>query len=230
MAEEPLAEATALFLHNEFGHDDVNKFAALAAAGDPVDSLDNATAGRRRSSARYSEVMAPLALGDELRAALVTGGRCWGVLCLHRTDSPRGFSNNEIALVRRLAPHLAEGLRRAVVALALTTPGSVTRGPGVIVLDEEMVISTANAEAERWLAELRDPNWMDLGGGPLPAAIYAAAAQVTGVGLVSSPAVPATRVRTNSGQWRRDSVARQRSCSSPPGRSNWLRCTSTPTA
>jgi DNA-binding CsgD family transcriptional regulator len=145
--------------------------------------------------------MAPLDLGDELRAALVTGGRCWGVLCLHRTDSPRGFSNNEIALVRRLAPHLAEGLRRAVVALALTTPGSVTRGPGVIVLDEEMVISTANAEAERWLAELRDPNWMDLGGGPLPAAIYAAAAQVTGVGLVSSPAVPATRVRTNSGQW-----------------------------
>jgi DNA-binding CsgD family transcriptional regulator len=145
--------------------------------------------------------MQPLDLGDELRAALVTGGRCWGVLCLHRTDSPTGFSNNEIALVRRLVPHIAEGLRRAVVALTLTTPGSTTRGPGVIVLDEEMAISTANAEAEQWLAELRDPNWMDLGTGPLPAAIHAAAARVTGIDLTSSPTVPATRLMTNSGHW-----------------------------
>ena len=201
MAEEPLSEATPLFLDNEFGHDDVSKFAALAVAGDPVNSLDNATAGRRQHSPRYSEVMAPLDLGDELRAALVTGGRCWGVLCLHRGDSPSGFSHSEMALVRRLVPHLAEGLRRAVVALALTTPGSTARGPGVIVLDEEMSISTANAEAEQWLAELRDPNWMDLGKGPLPAAIHAVAARVTGIGLASSPTVPATRLRTNSGQW-----------------------------
>ena len=31
LAEEPLAAATSLFLHNEFGLDDVNKFAHLAA-------------------------------------------------------------------------------------------------------------------------------------------------------------------------------------------------------
>lgn len=201
MAEEPLREATPLFLDNEFGHDDVNKFAALAAAGDPVNSLDNATSGARQRSHRYSVVMAPLDLGDELRAALVTGGRCWGVLCLHRSGSPTGFSNNEMALVRRLAPHLAEGLRRAVVALALTAPGSTARGPGVIVLDEEMSISTANAEAEQWLAELCDPDWMDPGTGPLPAAIHAAAARVSGIDLASGPTVPATRLRTNSGQW-----------------------------
>jgi DNA-binding CsgD family transcriptional regulator len=42
---------------------------------------------------------------------------------------------------------------------------------------------------------------MDLGTGPLPAAIHAAAARVTGIDLTSSPTVPATRLMTNSGHW-----------------------------
>src|SRR5206468_726285 len=39
-SEEPLVEAASLFLDNEFGRDDVNKFASLAGAADPVSSLD----------------------------------------------------------------------------------------------------------------------------------------------------------------------------------------------
>jgi DNA-binding CsgD family transcriptional regulator len=198
--EDPLAGAQALFLENEFGGADVNKFTALAAANDHVRSLDQATDGRRDRSARYTDVMASLGLGDELRAALVVGGRCWGVLCLHRADSPTGFSAHEIDLVRRLAPHLAEGLRRAVVALAATMPGPTGRGPGVIVLDEDLSITSTNAEAEEWLAELADPRRIDLGGGRLPAAIQAVAAQVVHVDL-GSPPTATTRLQTRSGQW-----------------------------
>ncbi len=109
IAEAPLAAATPLFLENEFGHDDVNKFTALASAGDPVRSLDQATAGDRSTSDRYLDVMAPMNLGDELRAALVSKSRCWGVLCLHRADGTTGFSEEEVALVRALAPHIARG-------------------------------------------------------------------------------------------------------------------------
>ena len=47
VAESPLAQATPLFLDNEFGRQDVNKFARLAAAADPVGSLDLATGGDR---------------------------------------------------------------------------------------------------------------------------------------------------------------------------------------
>ena len=60
--------------------------------------------------------MAPLGLGDEVRAALVAGQHCWGVLCLHREDSPAGFTDQEIRVVQQIAPHVAEGLRRAVAA------------------------------------------------------------------------------------------------------------------
>src|SRR4029079_15771005 len=42
LAEEPLGEAGALFLENEFGQADVNKFTALAFATDHVKSLDAA--------------------------------------------------------------------------------------------------------------------------------------------------------------------------------------------
>jgi DNA-binding CsgD family transcriptional regulator len=198
--EAPLDAVTPLFLANEYGHDDVNKFATLATSIDHVRSLDQATSGDRRASARYVEVMAPMQLGDELRAALVSGGRCWGVLCLHRTDTPSGFTVQELALVRRLAPHIAEGLRRALLVAGMAPPKPQTRGPGVIILDDDMAVTSVNAEAERWMAELRDPAWIDIGTGPLPAAVFAAAA-ATGRAEQDGPTAPMIRLRSRDGQW-----------------------------
>ena len=145
--------------------------------------------------------MAPLGLGDELRAALVAAGSCWGVLCLHRLDAPAGFSSEEIALIRRLVPHLAEGLRRAIVAAAITSPHPAVRGPGVIVLDKDLSISSMNAEAEQRMADLRDPRWMDPGSGSLPTAMHVTAARAASPDPGRDAAAPVTRVRTGSGDW-----------------------------
>jgi GAF domain-containing protein len=103
LAEAPLSAATSMFLDNEFGQEDVNKFAFLAASADPVSSLDRATRGRRPDSARYREIMAPLGLGDELRAALIDNKVCWGVLCLHREDAAHGFEDRDVAVIRQIA-------------------------------------------------------------------------------------------------------------------------------
>lgn len=70
VSEEPLAQAASAFLENEIDGADVNRFTTLAVSANPVSSLDVATRGERKASARYREVMAPLQLGDELRAAL----------------------------------------------------------------------------------------------------------------------------------------------------------------
>jgi hypothetical protein len=59
--------------------------------------------------------MAPLGLGDELRAALIAKKECWGVLCLHRENATHGFDAREVDLIRRISPHVAEGLRRAII-------------------------------------------------------------------------------------------------------------------
>ncbi len=201
IAEAPLGAATPLFLENEFGHDDVNKFTALASASDPVRSLDQATSGDRSTSDRYLDVMAPMNLGDELRAALVSKGRCWGVLCLHRADGTTGFSEEDVALVRALAPHIAEGLRRALVVSGVVPSRPGTRGPGIIVLDDDMAITSINDEAQRWMAELVDPAWIDVGNGALPAAVFAAAAVVARSEQGRGSAPSAIRLRAMDGQW-----------------------------
>jgi DNA-binding CsgD family transcriptional regulator len=188
-ADEPLRAATEQFLTNEFGQDDVNQFAVLAGGPEPVRSLGQATRGEWASSPRYVEVMRPLGLGDELRAALLSNGRCWGVLCLHREDADSGFSDSEIQLVRRLAPHLAEALRRALRTHP-AEPDSVARvGPGVVVLDEAFRVESVTAEAEYWLEEIGAV-------GELPVAVRAVAARRHVDGQTAR-----LKVKTRRGEW-----------------------------
>ena len=200
-ADEPLGAATPLFLENEFGREDVNKFAALAESADPVASLDRATRGQRPASARYREIVGPLGLGDELRAALVTKHGCWGVLCLHREDAAHGFHASEIDLIRRICPHVAEGLRRAVTIGPVTPAGADAAVPGMIVLDANLAVVSISHEAERWLAEIGGPGWPSTRELPIP--VYSAAAGL--VRLEDGPATarpPATvRLRSRAGRW-----------------------------
>ncbi len=170
VAEEPLLAMTPLFLDNEFGREDVNKFAVLAESADPVASLDRATRGSRPASARYREIMSPLGLGDELRAALISNTGCWGVLCLHREDASHGFSNRDVELVRRIAPHVAEGLRRAMTIGPTAAPVAAAGGPGIVVLNEDLSVSSVSAEAEYWLGDAAASRltWIEKGAAPLP--------------------------------------------------------------
>ena len=200
MAEEPLGSVTPLFLDNEYGQKDVNKFTRLADETDPVRSLDGATKGDRHSSLRYQDVIAPLGLGDELRAALIARGRCWGVLCLHRGASQFGFSEREIAIVRRLAPHFAEGLRRSMVIDGSSRPADAA-GPGIVLLDDNLSLISMNPEAEGWIDEMRESTRSP--GTELPMALYAAAAHLKGdeAALESESQPTSVRLQTSAGRW-----------------------------
>jgi DNA-binding CsgD family transcriptional regulator len=199
LAEEPLASVTAEFLDNEYGCEDVNKFAYLAESTDKVRSLDGATGGDRMSSPRFREILAPLELGDELRVALAIGGLCWGVICLHRSASAKGFDSTDLDLIRRVAPDLAKGLRRSFTLFPTSTSVS-TIGPGIIVLGADLEIVSMNPAAEKLLADVVDADWpahLDL-----PAAVYAVAA--AGLAAVDHDEVPpqsVTRLRRGSGDW-----------------------------
>ena len=198
LAEDPLGTATPMFLDNEFGQDDVNKFASLAEGSDQVGSIDHATIGERAMSQRYREVMSPMHLGDELRAALVIKGRCWGVLCLHREQSPHGFSEREIRLIRRIAPHIAEGLRRAVVLESGQRALSGRTGAGIVVLDEGLSLVSMNPAAELWLDEIADGTELQ---DDLPIALYAAAARLATTDQGAIDVSSEVRLRTGRGEW-----------------------------
>jgi DNA-binding CsgD family transcriptional regulator len=196
-AEDPLDAVTPLFLENEFGTEDVNKFAALATSPNRVASLDSATAGERLTSRRYREIMRPLGLGDELRVALVAGSRCWGYLCLHRTDASSGFTEAELALAATAAPHLGHALRQTL----LLRDGAAARHfhqPGVVVLADDLSLVAVTAPASEYLAQMEPARSL-----PLPVCVYAAAAALRTIeaGTARPQAMPTTRVHTAAGQW-----------------------------
>ncbi len=200
-AEEPLGAATQMFLANEFGCDDVNKFASLATSATSVATLDWATRRDRMSSLRSRDIMLPLGLGDELRAALIVGSECWGYLCLHRDDGALGFTSAEAAAVRRLGPHIAHALRQATL-LHNPDPNGDAPGPGVVLLARDLSLVAITAEAEHLLSLI---DGVGSGALPLPMAIYAVAAALAatqgGTSTVMSPALPSTRVSTKDGRW-----------------------------
>jgi DNA-binding CsgD family transcriptional regulator len=199
LAEAPLDAATSAFLANEFSGRDVNQFSALATSAVHVATLDDATRGERLASVRSRDIMQPLGLGDELRAALVTGSQCWGYLCLHRDNGPLGFTAAEAAMISRLGPHIAAGLRTAML---LHTPlaAGVVAGPGVVVLAEDLSVVAITGDAEHLLALVEDRRAKML---PLPVAVYTVAAALGAVEQGTAPAqvVPSTRVRTADGRW-----------------------------
>lgn len=195
-SEEPLAASTRLFLENEFGCQDVNKFASLATSAQHVASLDDATGRVRLSSARYRDIMRPLGLGDELRAALVAGSECWGYLCLHRMEHPLGFTPAEVAVLARVGPHIAHALRQAVLHTQPAGAGDVP-GPGVVLLADDLSVVAVTPQAEHLLSLIDngpDANHQ------LPVAVHAVAAALVAVEAGAATHLPSTRVPTRTGR------------------------------
>ncbi len=198
---DELAEVTPQFIENEFLQDDVNKFAWMARSNTPVVNLVQATQGELEQSRRYREILAPLALGDELRAALITGGACWGFMCLHRDQSSPDFTLSEAAYLARLTPHFAEGLRTALL-LGSTTGPTLPDEPGLLLLADDLSMVAITPAAERWLAEVGAADWPRKGA--LPNAVYAVVARLQALerGHDSQPdLVPRVRLRTATGHW-----------------------------
>jgi DNA-binding CsgD family transcriptional regulator len=191
--------ATPAFLENEFLHDDVNKFVQLARSDRPTGGLYDATAGDLAASPRYREILAPLGWGDELRVALRSGSACWGVICLHREQGTPAFTAAESSFLESVAPHIAEGLRTALL-LENADDVAETDGPGLVVLADDSTIIATTPTAERWLEEMGDwPRRSEA-----PQAVRAVAARLweleRGEGAQAIP-VPRVRIRTQSGAW-----------------------------
>jgi DNA-binding CsgD family transcriptional regulator len=202
VVDDILARATSQFLENEFLRDDSVKFASLARDRTPVDSLGVATRGELTHSPRYQEILAPMDLGDELRAALVVGSKCWGFMCLHRERSSPNFTSAEAAFLAKLTPHLAEGLRTALLIGDGRVTSLAPEGPGLVLLGDDLSLAAITPAAEGWLAEVAKSDWP--GSLELPGAVYAVAARLLALergGHELADLMPQTRLRSASGRW-----------------------------
>ena len=190
------ADSASYFIDNELLTDDVNKWTALARDRAGVRSLAQATAGRYEESARYRDIFAPLGLGDELRAVLRVQGETWGLLCLHQAAG-RSYTALEATWLRRLAPHLAAGMRLAVLNENAADIGNAAAAPGIVMLSADGSIVSASRRGHEWLEELTTgPS----GAASVPIAVQAVAARLRSIDT-NDEVQPRLRLRTRAGRW-----------------------------
>jgi len=193
-------ESAAAFYDNEYLHDDVNKFTALARGARPVATRSEATEGRLERSRLHREVGAAFGIvGDELRAAFVAGSSCWGVAAMARRDPGVPFSQADVSFVASVCSDVGEGLRASLLLDALGAPAPSGDGPSLILLGEDGSVAAASSDALAWLEELAGDFGL-LPGERAPAVLLAVAARARDPG--AGPDGPArARVRTRSGRW-----------------------------
>lgn len=199
LAEEPPSWLLSVFLENEYLQADFNKFTDMVRNHQTVSILSQATGFELHRSQRYRDMLLPMALEDELRAVFVTDAACWGTLCLHRDRSASGYLPTEARYLAQLAPHIAHGLRKALLVESASS-GKAPDGPGVLVLTDDLAVVAITTTAEHWLAELAETEGQ--GRHALPLAVRSVVAGLKAIerGMVTT-VTPKIRLYTRSGHW-----------------------------
>ncbi len=171
----------------------------------PVALLSETTGGDLERSTRYVEYLRPLGLTHEMRGAFTSGGYLWGSMDLMRELGSPDFKPQEANLLRRIAPHLGNGLKMAALRMQAPVEEGRTDIPGVLTLDHRGRVVQHTPAAERWLRDLEDlgPGWRERDG--LPRALRTVFLLLR---RALSPErdrdeeiVPTLRARARSGRW-----------------------------
>lgn len=183
----------------EYYEDDVHKLADVATSPDGVSTLLEATGGDPATSQRWHR-NAEYGADQEIIAAIRTrSGQVWGAVSLYRERGHPTFDATDKALLKALAPLLAEGARRALLVGEALEPQR-SEAPGLLVLSADWEVDSITPTAADWLAELPGGDWER---GILPVPVQAVAGQALRSG--SWPAGPGevatSRVVTRSGRW-----------------------------
>jgi DNA-binding CsgD family transcriptional regulator len=200
------------FWHHEFHDNDALLFRDLSRGGATAAALREATHDRPMRSVRYREFLAPQGYDDELRAVFRSGCSTWAMASFYRTSKTMPFTPAEVALLCAVSEMIGAAFR----TLVLDTPTGPVRSPdapGLLLFDQRGVLTSANAEATGWLAELfggrddphgswidhlSDPDSLDLDR-PVPVIPLLAHARAVAEGHEQGPAK--LRVRDRSGRW-----------------------------
>jgi DNA-binding CsgD family transcriptional regulator len=205
MAEETGGENDTIwsFEHLYFEHH--QSVRRMVDTHQSVALLSETTGGDLERSARYVEYLRPLGLAHEMRGAFTSGEYLWGSMDLMRESGSPDFKPREANLLRRIAPHLGNGLKMAALRTQAPVEEGRTDVPGVLTLDHQGRVVQHTPAAERWLRDLDDlgPAWREWYG--LPRALRMV---VLSLRRALSPerdrdeeSVPSLRARARSGRW-----------------------------
>ncbi|WP_438351023.1 helix-turn-helix transcriptional regulator [Paenibacillus sp. FA6] len=135
----------------EYLHEDFNHYEQLVKAVDSVATLSGATEGHLERSPRYRNVLQPAGFKDEMRAALMYQGACWGYLTLFRYYDGPLFNEDERKFISSLVPSIAFNLRKRSLALPIEKSLFREVESGILVLSDQFITLSSNAAANYWV-------------------------------------------------------------------------------
>lgn len=188
-------DAHLTLLELELTAPDLNKFVDLARDGVPAAALSAATGGRLERSTRWRTVYQPRGFGDELRGVLCTGGVCWGHACLTRSADAPWFTDRDVTLLGRVAPHLGHGIRSGLL-LDEAWLDPAYEEAGVVLVDDDGRVVSSTPRALDWLGPVHDDR-LERSVVVHEVAVHARA---MAAGDLEGPP-PLARVRAASGEW-----------------------------
>lgn len=200
-----IERGTPEFLERIYFEDEVTPFGWMAKRRLWAVSLSEATGGKPERALRYREGMARMGFGHEVRGVFVSNGRIWGSVSAMREPSGRDFDARELGFFRRVAPHVAAGLKAAVLRSEALGEARGDDSPGVVVLDRAGGVVQHTRTARRWLAEIGGLGREWRQGDDLPPAVrtlVGALGRSLGCGgHPGADGVPRLLVRARSGRW-----------------------------
>ncbi len=178
----------------------VNRWTALRHPAGPVGRLAVAVDGDLARSLVWREVMSRYAVGDVASVVFADQFGCWGFLDLWRSAAREPFSAANAAFLASAAAPLTTALRgcQARTFVAAAAERRPSPAPVVLMLDDDLRITSRTAASQDWLDLLLPPQPDERA---IPASVYNVAAQLLAAeaGIDDHPA--STRVHLAGGFW-----------------------------
>ncbi|MEJ2856186.1 MULTISPECIES: helix-turn-helix transcriptional regulator [unclassified Saccharothrix] len=185
---------TAAQMRWEYLDDDVNKSIDVVRNPTGVQTLAEVTDGDPWRSPIYRDYMHDHDLAQEMVVALRgTDGRVWATVRLNRPRAAPAFDESDRRFMLSVAPCLADGIRRGLLADA-TSDAPTPAAPGLVVVDRLGVPVAVSATTREWLALFPGGPRSD---GELPLPVHA----VSFAALAGACGSAVLRVRLVNGHW-----------------------------
>jgi DNA-binding CsgD family transcriptional regulator len=197
-------EVCNIFLDRVYFEEDLGQIYSMLRERRTVRLLSEIKLDR---SVRYREIRRPFGFGYEAAAAFADGS-LWGGIMLIREAGDPDFSSSEVALMKRIVPHVGAGLKAAALrsrATDRTTDQETKDAPGVLTLDRSRRIVSYTPSAEHWLRDLEalHPAWRESHSLPVAVRMVDSALRCSLEHASDRKLnlIPKIRVRGRSGRW-----------------------------
>jgi DNA-binding CsgD family transcriptional regulator len=153
VGERQFEEYFLRFAQSEYTGQEPNTFVELLRRPRPVARISDVPHRDVVRSVRINDLLRPLGLEHELRAAFRVDEACWGVGSIFR-EGGRDFTDREVEFLSAVTATLAAATRAVVRVAHPTGPAAV--GPVIVLAGLHGDLRAATPAAASWLAAVED--------------------------------------------------------------------------